>query len=96
MKKHPKVVQADSRGQIVIPKEIRQELGIDENTAFFVYSISEEGILLKKIRAPDLSNDDPVVREIREKSDAIKVKKSNVDKSIEQYRKTKDGKLDII
>ncbi|MFW6449664.1 MAG: AbrB/MazE/SpoVT family DNA-binding domain-containing protein, partial [Nanoarchaeota archaeon] len=30
MKKYPKVVQCDSRGQIVIPKNVRQKLDIGE------------------------------------------------------------------
>ena len=44
----PKIVQVDKRGQIVIPKDIRAELGITPNTNFWVYSVTDEGILLKK------------------------------------------------
>jgi len=44
----PKIVQVDKRGQIVIPKEVRTELGINEKTNLWVYSITDEGILLKK------------------------------------------------
>ncbi|MFT4310038.1 MAG: AbrB/MazE/SpoVT family DNA-binding domain-containing protein, partial [Candidatus Woesearchaeota archaeon] len=54
MKKYPKIVQCDKRGQIVIPKEIRQDLGIDEGCGFWVFSITDEGILLKKMDAPQL------------------------------------------
>ena len=49
MSKYPILVQADKRGQIVIPKNIRLELGLDKKTGFTVYSITKEGILLKKI-----------------------------------------------
>ena len=56
MKKFPKIVQADSRGQIVIPKDIRRELGIDEGTGFYMYTITDEGILLKKIENKELSD----------------------------------------
>ena len=49
--KTPKVVQADKRGQIVIPKSIRKELKIEEGAAFWIYK-TEEGIVLKKIQAP--------------------------------------------
>ena len=44
----PKIVQLDKRGQIVIPKEVRAELGITSKTNLFVYSVTDEGILLKK------------------------------------------------
>ena len=43
-----KIVQVDKRGQIVIPKDIRLELGISSKTNFWVYSVTDEGILLKK------------------------------------------------
>jgi len=46
--KTPKVVQCDKRGQIVIPKSIRSELGLDEGAAFWIYK-TEDGIFLKKI-----------------------------------------------
>ena len=44
----PKIVQVDKRGQIVIPKEVRSELNITNKTNLWVYSITDEGILLKK------------------------------------------------
>ena len=49
MSKYPILVQADKRGQIVIPKNIRLELGINKKVGFTVYSITKEGILLKKV-----------------------------------------------
>jgi len=44
----PKIVQVDKRGQIVIPKDVRTDLNIDSKTNLWVYSITDEGILLKK------------------------------------------------
>lgn len=96
MKKYPKVVQCDKRGQIVIPKEIRQELDIDESTGFWVYSISEEGILLKKIPQTQLSDNDPDLMELRKKSTKLGINPKNIDDTISDYKKTKKGKLDII
>ena len=49
MAQHPKVVQADKRGQVVIPKSVRAELNIEEGAAFWVYK-TEDGIFLKKIK----------------------------------------------
>ncbi|MBN2422027.1 AbrB/MazE/SpoVT family DNA-binding domain-containing protein [Candidatus Woesearchaeota archaeon] len=96
MKKYPKLVQADKRGQIVIPKEIREELDIDETTGFIVYSISDEGILLKKIQPEELADNDPVINKIKEKSAKLKINPKNIDKTIQDYKKIKKGKLDII
>ena len=47
----PRVVQCDKRGQIVIPKSVREELSLDEGAAFWVYKM-EDGIFLKKIETP--------------------------------------------
>ncbi len=47
MERYPRIVQVDKRGQIVIPKEVRKELGITSRIPMWVYSIGEEGILLK-------------------------------------------------
>jgi AbrB family looped-hinge helix DNA binding protein len=53
MTKLPRVVQADKRGQIVIPKSIRSKLKIEEGAAFWMYD-TKDGILLKKIETPKI------------------------------------------
>ncbi|MBL7051367.1 AbrB/MazE/SpoVT family DNA-binding domain-containing protein [Candidatus Woesearchaeota archaeon] len=50
MAKYPTLVQCDKRGQIVIPKNIRLELGINKKTGFIVYSVTKEGLLLKRVK----------------------------------------------
>ena len=96
MKKYPKIVQCDSRGQIVIPKDIRRELHIDKGTGFWMYSVTEEGILLKKIDILPLDNNKEILDEIDEKAAKIKIKKSNIRKSVKKYKKTKEGNLEVI
>jgi AbrB family looped-hinge helix DNA binding protein len=60
----PKISQIDNRGQIVIPKEIRQKLNISAGTGFYIYDLSNDGILLKKI--PEVSvNIEQAQREIK-------------------------------
>lgn len=86
MKKYPKIVQCDTRGQIVIPKEVRQSLGIDEGTGFFMFTIKEEGILLKKINDIILE-EEPSIVELKEKSDIIGIKKNNLTSTFESYKK---------
>ncbi len=96
MKKYPKIVQIDARGQIVIPKDIRNELKAFEGTGFFVYSIDNEGILLKKIPAAGLGENKKIINEIIKKSDRIKISKSNLRKAIKKYKKSKEGNLEIV
>jgi len=96
MKRYPKIVQCDSRGQIVIPKDIRRDLHVDEGTGFWMYSITNEGILLKKIDVPALDDSKDVLDEIDNKADKLKLKKSNIKSSVKKYKKTKEGNLDVI
>ena len=98
MKKYPKVIQTDNRGQIVIPKDIRRELGIEEGTGFWVYSVTDEGILLKKIDAPDLDSQEngDILSEIDEKAEKLGVEKENMDKSKRRYKRTTKGNLEVL
>jgi len=96
MKKYPKIIQCDKRGQIVIPKDLRAELGIDEGTAFWVYSISDEGILLKKISPPELEEHKEILNKLKEKSKKIGLSPKNLEKSKKAYKKTRKGRLELI
>lgn len=96
MKKYPKLVQCDKRGQIVIPKEIRQDLGIDEGSGFYMFTIADEGILLKKVKEETLDDNTHLIDEIKEKADKIKINKKNLDKSVEDYKKTRKGGFELI
>ncbi len=49
-----KIVQADKRGQIVIPQNIRKNLNIEAEAAFWIYE-TEDGIFLKKVTTPSKS-----------------------------------------
>jgi AbrB family looped-hinge helix DNA binding protein len=96
MKKYPKIVQCDARGQIVIPKDIRQELGIDEGSAFWMYSITDEGILLKIVPNDELSEHSSIVSEMKEKSDKLKISQKNVEKAVKNYERKPKGRLEEV
>lgn len=96
MKKFPKIVQCDKRGQIVIPKDVRADLGVEEGTGFFMYVVTDEGILLKKIKTEELSEQKKILNEIEEKSDKIGLNKNNLEKSKQDYKKDKEGGFDLI
>jgi AbrB family looped-hinge helix DNA binding protein len=87
MKRFAKIIQSDSRGQIVIPKDVRRELNIDEGTGFYLYVIENEGILLKTIPTKGLEEQSHIVREVEINADKIDVKKTNINKSVDNYKK---------
>ena len=58
-----KISQIDKKGQIVIPKNLRDKLKIQEGAGFFIYDISSDSIVLKKIAdAPPSAEDDKKLR----------------------------------
>lgn len=96
MKRFPKLIQCDQRGQIVIPKDIRSELKISEGTGFWIYSIDDEGLFLKKVEPSPLDRHSRELSEIEDKAEKIGVRKANLAKSVEKYKKTKEGRLDLL
>lgn len=91
MKKYPKVVQCDSRGQIVIPKDVRRSLEIGEGSAFYMYTVTDEGILLKKLPEGYLDSEDKVLNELEEKSEKVDIDKTKLQQTKEEYQKKDDN-----
>ncbi|MBW3012416.1 AbrB/MazE/SpoVT family DNA-binding domain-containing protein [Candidatus Woesearchaeota archaeon] len=95
MKKYPRLVQCDSRGQIVIPKDVRRELDIEEGTGFFMYTIDDEGILLKKITRKELE-DEKIVQTLEQKAGKVGIDRKKIKKMVANYKRTKKGNLELI
>ncbi len=85
MKKYPKLLQADKRGQIVIPKDVRQELGIDETTGFYAYIIPGEGILLKQVDPQPINT---AIDELARYAERLGVSPEALKQTIKDYEKT--------
>lgn len=89
MKRYPKLLQTDARGQIVIPKEIRRALGITDGTGFWAFVIEKEGILLKKVDTPALTEAD--TKTLKDNAEKLAINKKNIEKSEAHYAKKNDG-----
>ncbi len=92
MKKYPKLVQCDKRGQIVIPKDVRDELDLDMGSGFFVYTLGDGAILLKKVPVEPLSEQEEV-DELRTKAKKVGLKQKDIDNALDDYKIIKRGKL---
>ena len=85
-------IKMSSRGQIVIPQDIREELKASEGTVFSVVS-AKDTIILKKLSTP--SKED-LIKEIgaialegRKRAERLGIKESNVPELVQRARKSK-------
>ena len=85
-------IKMSSRGQIVIPQDIREELKASEGTIFSVVS-SKDAIILKKILTP---SKEELIKEIgvialagRKRAEKLGIKESDVPELVQRVRKYK-------
>jgi AbrB family looped-hinge helix DNA binding protein len=84
------VTVVSSKGQVVIPKEIREKLGISSKTKMLVYGY-KDAVILKKIEIPDIEKR---LKEIYRKVDKRIAKygeltEEEIEEEIQRYRKEK-------
>ena len=77
-----------SRGQIVIPEEIRKSLGFETGTKFVVLG-QGDSIILKSISPPPMSRFKKLLAEARKSAKKAGFKKSDLQKIIDEVRQEK-------
>ena len=87
MKRYAKLLQMDERGQLVIPKDVREELNMSAGAGFMLYVLDDEAIVLKPVPAKDFSEHASTVREIEANVVKLKISKDSVSKAQERYRR---------
>lgn len=85
-------VKMSSKGQIVIPQQIREELHAVEGSMFAVIG-GKDSVILKKIETPskeDLIRDlERIAKEGRKRAEKLGIKESDVLRLIHRIRKEK-------
>ena len=76
-----KVIKVTSKGQVTLPSEIREKLGIDEESYMAVEEIGDY-IILKKI-GPKLRE---ISKAIQEEAESENITKETIEKTIEESR----------
>ena len=74
-----------SRGQVVIPEEVRAKLGLSPGAQFVVVGEGEV-VVLKLVSAPDLGDLDDLLAEARSKARKAGLKRSDVLSAIKDVR----------
>lgn len=79
------VTSVSSKGQVVIPTDIREMMGISEGSKLIVFT-DGDNLLLKPIQAPKFETFKALVKESRRILAKTDLKKSDVQKIIKQVR----------
>ena len=80
------ITSMSSRGQIVIPLDVREHLGLKEGEKFVVVG-EDDTILLKKITMPSFKNFDKLIQKTQQFVKERGITKEDVDKTIKRIRK---------
>lgn len=83
------ITTVSSRGQIVVPADLRQELNLSDGTKLLIYS--KGGVLIvKKISENTIKKDfEEIVAPVRQKAKNANLKKQSVGKALSEYRSEK-------
>jgi len=74
-----------SRGQIVIPEQVRKALSLKAGTQFVVVG-GKDGVVLKPIIEPSLDEFDDLIAEARRQARIAHLKRSNIAEAIARVR----------
>ena len=75
-----------SKGQVVIPEEIRKRLGLEPGCQFVVVA-GTEAVILKTISAPPMEEFEALLRKARQQARKAGAKRSDIKKAVSQVRK---------
>lgn len=75
-----------SKGQVVIPEKVRDELGLNEGAEFVVIGRGDT-VVLKMIAPPSLEEFDALLREARAVARRLKIRKADVRSTIARVRR---------
>jgi AbrB family looped-hinge helix DNA binding protein len=77
-----------SKGQVVIPEEIRDRLGLQSGTQFVVVG-DRDVVILKAISTPSMKEFDNLIAQARQQARRSGLKKSDIDAAIAKVRARK-------
>lgn len=77
-----------SRGQVVIPEEIRNKLGLKTGDRFLVIA-DNDVVILKSLISPSLGEFDYLIREARKQARITGLKRSDIVNAVAKVRRDK-------
>ena len=77
----PSTTKMSSKGQVVIPEEIRERLGLTPGTQFVVVG-DRDVVILKALAPPSLTEFDGLIGEARKQAKRAGMKRSDIQKAV--------------
>lgn len=77
-----------SKGQVVIPEEIREALDLGPGAQFVVVG-QDDVVILKRISLPSMSEFDEILREARRQARRAGMKRSDIAAAVQAVRTTR-------
>jgi len=74
-----------SKGQVVIPEDIRKRLGLEAGSQFIVVA-GRDAVILKTISPPSMDEFDELVRKARRQARKAGMKRSDIKKAVAEVR----------
>jgi AbrB family looped-hinge helix DNA binding protein len=75
-----------SKGQVVIPEEVRRELGLGPGTQFVVLG-EGDAVILKMVRAPSMKDFDALIKKARTQAKTFGLKRSDIAATVAEVRR---------
>jgi AbrB family looped-hinge helix DNA binding protein len=74
-----------SKGQIVIPEDIRNRLGLKTGSQFIVLG-DRDVVILKSLNPPSMDEFNDLILKARKQALAVKLKKTDIESTIKEVR----------
>jgi len=84
----PQTTKMSSKGQVVIPEEVRRRLGLKAGARFVVVAEGDV-VILKAIAPPSLNEFDGLVAEARRQARRAGLKKSDIAAAVAEARRSR-------
>ena len=85
---NPATTKLSSRGQVVIPEEIRKRLGLEPGAQFVVVGEGDV-VVLKALKPPKLADFKALLDKVRESAEAAGITEQDVERAIREVRSKK-------
>ena len=85
---NPATTRMSSKGQVVIPEEIRRKLGLEAGAQFLVIG-DRDVVILKTLAAPSMKEFDELVGKARKQARQASLKRSDVKEAVSREKSRK-------